>query len=81
MATPPEVVPGFDIGESDDSLDRMVELFARHGDTYRVFAPGRGAQTLVIHADEDVRRVLVTNRANYVKGAGFIACGSCSATV
>jgi cytochrome P450 len=70
-AAPPEVVPGFDIGDTDDSLDRMVELFARHGDTYRVFAPGRGAPTLVIHSADDVRRVLVTNRANYVKGAGF----------
>jgi cytochrome P450 len=70
-ATPPEVVPGFDIGDTADSLDRMVELFARHGDTYRVYAPGRGAPTQVIHAPDDVRRVLVTNRANYVKGAGF----------
>jgi cytochrome P450 len=70
-AAPPEVVPGFDIGDTDDSLDRMIELFARHGDTYRVFAPGRGAMTLVIHAAEDVRRVLVTNRSNYVKGPGF----------
>jgi cytochrome P450 len=64
-------VPGFDIGDTADSLDRMVELFARHGDTYRVYAPGRGAPTQVIHAPDDVRRVLVTNRANYVKGAGF----------
>ena len=70
-AAPPEVVPGFDIGDTDDSLDRMIELFARHGDTYRVFAPGRGAMPLVIHAAEDVRRVLVTNRSNYVKGPGF----------
>ncbi len=30
----------FDIGATDDSLERMTELFARHGDIYRVFAPG-----------------------------------------
>jgi cytochrome P450 len=70
-AAPPEVVPGFDIGATDDSLDRMVELFALHGDTYRLYAPARDCETLVIHAPEDVRRVLVTNRRNYVKGPGF----------
>jgi enediyne biosynthesis protein E7 len=70
-AAPPEAEPPFDIGSTDDSLERMVELFARHGDTYRVFAPGRAGATLVIHAPEDVRRVLVTNRRNYVKGVGF----------
>ncbi len=70
-AVPPLVEPPFDIGATDDSIDRMGELFARHGDTYRVHAPGRGRDTVVIHAAEDVRRVLVTNRRNYVKGAGF----------
>jgi cytochrome P450 len=68
---PTEVVGRFDIGESDDILDRLMELFARHGDTYRVLTPGRSAPMLMIHAAEDVQRVLATNRRNYVKGLGF----------
>lgn len=68
---PPRAEPGFDVGETDDSLERMTGLFATFGDTYRVHAPSRRADTWVIHAAEDVRRVLVTNRRNYVKGVGF----------
>jgi enediyne biosynthesis protein E7 len=68
---PTEVMGRFDIGDADDTLDRMLELFARHGDTYRVVAQGHGAPLLMIHAAEDVRRVLATNRGNYVKGLGF----------
>lgn len=71
IPAPPTAEPPFDIGSTDDSLERMAGLFARHGDTYRVRAPGRGRETVVIHAAEDVRRVLVTNRRNYVKGVGF----------
>ena len=70
-AMPPEAVPGFDGGTTDDSLERMLELFARYGDTYRVTAPDQSSCSWVVHAAEDVRRVLVTNRRNYVKGAGF----------
>jgi cytochrome P450 len=68
---PPEAQPPFDVGSTDDSLERMVELFARHGDTYRVFAPGRRSYTWVIHDAEDVRRVLVGNHRNYTKGIGL----------
>lgn len=68
---PTEVVGRFDIDDTDDMSDRMMELFARHGDTYRVIAPSRSAPMLMIHAAEDVRRVLATNRGNYVKGVGF----------
>ena len=68
---PTEVMGSFEIGETDDMLDRMMELFVRHGDTYRVIAPSRSAPLLMIHAAEDVRRVLATNRGNYVKGLGF----------
>jgi len=68
---PTEFVGRFDIDDTDDMSDRMMELFARHGDTYRVIAPSRSAPMLMIHAAEDVRRVLATNRGNYVKGVGF----------
>jgi len=49
----------------------MIELFARHGDTYRVFVPQRGSYTYVIHHPDDVKRVLVSNHKNYTKGVGL----------
>jgi cytochrome P450 len=49
----------------------MIELFARHGDTYRVFSPTRGSYTYVIHHPDDVKRVLVSNHRNYTKGLGL----------
>src|ERR1700755_3323372 len=68
---PPEAELQFDIGATDDSLERMTELFARLGDIYRVFAPGRKSYTYVIHHPDDVKRVLVSNHRNYTKGPGL----------
>jgi cytochrome P450 len=68
---PPEAEQQFDLGSTDDSLERMIELFARHGDTYRVFSPTRGSYTYVIHHPDDVKRVLVSNHKNYTKGLGL----------
>src|SRR5690242_8551752 len=67
---PPLAEAQFDIGFTEDSLERMIELFARHGDIYRVFVPTREAFTYVIHHPDDVRRVLLSNHRNYTKGAG-----------
>jgi len=49
----------------------MIELFARHGDTYRVFVPARRSYTYVIHHPDDVKRVLLSNHRNYTKGLGL----------
>jgi cytochrome P450 len=68
---PREAELQFDIGATDDSLDRMVELFGRYGDTYRVFSPTRKAYTYVVHHPDDVKRVLVSNHRNYTKGMGL----------
>src|SRR6267143_855657 len=68
---PPEAELQFDIGSTDDSLERMIELFARLGDIYRVFVPARGSYTYVIHHPDDVKRVLVSNHRNYTKGVGL----------
>src|SRR3569832_543444 len=68
---PPEAELPFDIGATDDSLERMTQLFARLGDTYRVFAPGRKTYSYVTHHPDDVKRVLVSNHRNYTKGAGL----------
>jgi cytochrome P450 len=69
--TPPEAELQFDVGSTDDSLERMIELFARHGDTYRVYVPARRSYTYVIHHPDDVKRVLVANHRNYTKGVGL----------
>lgn len=68
---PPESELQFDVGSTDDSLERMVELFARLGDTYRVYAPGRRSYTWIVNHPDDVKRVLVSNHRNYVKGVGL----------
>lgn len=68
---PPEAELQFDAGESEDSLERMTELFARLGDTYRVYAPSRKSYTYVVHHPDDVKRVLLTNHRNYIKGVGL----------
>jgi len=68
---PPEAELQFDVGSTDDSLERMIELFARHGDTYRVYVPARRSYTYVIHHPDDVKRVLVSNHRNYTKGIGL----------
>jgi cytochrome P450 len=68
---PPEAELQFDVGSTDDSLERMTELFVRHGDIYRVYAPGRKSYSYVIHHPDDVKRVLVSNHRNYTKGAGL----------
>ena len=68
---PPAAGLQFDVGSTDDSLERMIELFARHGDTYRVYVPARKAYTYVIHHPDDVKRVLVSNHRNYTKGVGL----------
>jgi cytochrome P450 len=68
---PPEPELQFDIGSTEDSLERMKELFARFGDIYRVYAPGRRSYTYVINHPDDVKRVLVSNHRNYTKGVGL----------
>jgi len=68
---PPEAETPFDVGSTEDSLERMTELFARLGDIYRVYAPGRKSQTYVINHPDDVKRVLVANHRNYTKGIGL----------
>lgn len=70
-SAPPEAEQQFDVGSTDDSLERMIELFARHGDTYRVFVPARRSYTYVVHHPDDIKRVLVSNHRNYTKGAGI----------
>jgi cytochrome P450 len=71
LREPPQSELQFDVGSTEDSLERMTELFARYGDIYRVYAPGRKSFTWVINHPDDVKRVLVANHRNYTKGVGL----------
>ncbi len=71
MNMPPEAAEPFDVGEREDSLERMCVLNARFGDIYRVYSPARREYVYVINHPDDVKRVLVTNHANYHKGFGL----------
>ncbi|HEY0801573.1 MAG TPA: cytochrome P450, partial [Steroidobacteraceae bacterium] len=71
MAIAPGPAEGFDLGGSEESLERLRDYFARFGDVYRVFAPARGVYNYVINHPEDIKRVLLTNHRNYTKGEGM----------
>ena len=70
-AVPPGPTEGFDMGGSDESLERLRDYFTRFGDIYRVFAPARGVYHYVINHPEDIKRVLLSNHRNYTKGEGM----------
>ena len=61
----------FDLDANDETLPFLQRLMHQYGDTCRVRAKTRAADSLVIHCPDDIRRVLLTNRRNYVKGVGM----------
>lgn len=61
----------FDLDANDESLPLLQALQARHGDVHRVASATRGNDSLVLHEPDAIRRVLLANRNNYVKGAGL----------
>jgi cytochrome P450 len=71
----PSLAPGpsaaFDIDANDESLPLLRDLMREYGDIYRVPTSTRASDGLVIHGADDIRRVLLTNRANYTKGVGL----------
>src|SRR5688572_9233772 len=68
---PPEADVQFDIGADDDTIHILADLFARYGDIYRFYSPGRRIPGWVINHPDDVKRVLVSNHKNYTKGSGM----------
>lgn len=60
-----------DLERLDDKLGRMQALWQQYGDCYRVPAVSRDADTYVINHPDWVRRVLVSNHRNYIKGVGI----------
>lgn len=60
-----------DLDANDESASLLLELAQRYGDTFRIASQSRSSDNLVILNADDIRRVLQTNRANYVKGIGI----------
>ncbi|HEY2417751.1 MAG TPA: cytochrome P450, partial [Steroidobacteraceae bacterium] len=71
ISAPPQPEFSFNIGEDADSLERMCALYQRFGDIYRVHSPARRGYVYVVNHPDDVKRVLVSNHANYRKGFGL----------
>ena len=70
-ALPPLADDAFDVGSTPDSLERLEACAARHGDLFRIHAPGRGSETWIVNNPADIKRVLVTSHRNYTKGVGL----------
>ncbi|HEY2682159.1 MAG TPA: cytochrome P450 [Steroidobacteraceae bacterium] len=70
-AFPPGPNEGFDVGGSDESLERLKRYYAEFGDIYRLFAPARGVYNYIINHPDDIKRVLLSNHRNYTKGDGM----------
>jgi cytochrome P450 len=68
---PPLAAEQFDVGATEDSLERLVECAHRYGDVCSIHAPGRGSETWVVNNPPDIKRILVSNHRNYTKGVGL----------
>lgn len=60
-----------DLDADDESARLLLDLSQRYGDTFRLTSQTRSTDNLVILNADDIRRVLHTNRANYIKGIGI----------
>ncbi|MFI4888926.1 MAG: cytochrome P450 [Steroidobacterales bacterium] len=74
QARPSNEVPGptepFDLGASEESLERLHGYTAEYGDFFRVYSPQRQSYTYVVNNPDAIKRVLLTNHRNYIKGVG-----------
>ena len=64
---------GYDLDANDETLPVLQQLLSRYGAICRVPSLTRAGDGLILHDPDDIRRVLLTHRGNYVKGAGH-AC-------
>lgn len=66
----PEPGESFDLGASEESLERLRDWTREFGDFFRVYSPRRRSHSYFVGEPEAVKRVLLTNHRNYVKGVG-----------
>jgi enediyne biosynthesis protein E7 len=60
----------FDLGASEESLERLRTYVAEYGDFFRVYSPLRKSYTYVVTNPDAIKRVLLSNHRNYTKGVG-----------
>ena len=71
MTLPPLADDAVDVSFVEEGLSKLVAMFARHGDAYRVQSPALARDLYVFSHPEHMRRVLVDNTTNYRKGLGI----------
>jgi enediyne biosynthesis protein E7 len=69
--TPPVMRVNHELGATQDSFACILEGFRRFGDVFQVQTAGRANAIWVVSHPDDVKRVLVSNQANYTKGTGL----------
>lgn len=67
----PGPTEGYDLDANDETLPLLQDLLSRYGPICRVPPRSRAGDGLILHDPDDIRRVLLTHRGNYVKGAGL----------
>lgn len=70
QTVPPGPAEKLDLSFPDGTLDWLLELFARHGDVFRL-TTGDDRHIFVVSHPDYVKQVLVTNHASYTKGIGI----------
>jgi hypothetical protein len=71
-ALPPLAQDAFDVGETADSLARLVAAAAVNGGIFRVHMPGRGVDAWILNNPDDIRQVLLNHHDRYAKGIGLV---------
>lgn len=72
---PPQYAEPFDVTFARDPLHPLCTAFAQFGDVFRVRAPASESDIYVLSHPDHVRRVLVENHLNYIKGIGIERVG------
>jgi cytochrome P450 len=71
-ALPPLAQDAFDVGETADSLSRLVAAAAANGGIFRVHMPARGVDAWILNNPDDIRQVLLHHHDRYAKGIGLV---------
>ena len=71
QALAPGPTERFDLDANDESFHLLQKLVGRYGDIFSVPTLSRATDSVVVNGPEDIRRVLLVNRENYVKGPGL----------